>query len=390
MKNGYPNGLASVARVKSYSLGFKNNGIESEVILPVSSEKYGIHPKNTQACGIDENGVHFHYSSGSATRKSNVFKRLVSDIYGYTKTLIYILKKSKKDDVIVAYEGGVLWMGLLALCCHIKQTPIAMELNELPFGMSNETWKCRYKRLLMLNLVFPLYDYFFAISTSLANLAKEYSPKSKIIKVPIIVENKMEGEDWQDAPKYLFHSGTLSEQKDGILGMLQGFGIACQEMPDEDLYYFMTGTLETSPVAKEMLSIIERYKIKERVVFLGFLNATELRKYQKNCILTIINKHKTQQNTYCFSTKLGEYLYFARPVLTTAVGESTNYLIDNNNAYVIPPENNVREIANKIVYAVKHPKENRTIGQKGHELTETVFNCDYQTKRIYNFISNAR
>ena len=95
MRNMYPNGKASTARVRNYTKGLTECGIKCKVIIPVSPERYGHTPINTIAEGYHEN-VYFKYITNSPQRKSNVFKRQISDITGYIKTLLYLKKKLKK------------------------------------------------------------------------------------------------------------------------------------------------------------------------------------------------------------------------------------------------------------------------------------------------------
>lgn len=92
LKNGYPNGQASVARVKSYAKGFKNENIGIEILLPVSSEKYGRKPKNTSSSGYDKNGIFYKYMSGSP------LNWIASFIIDGRQT--YLIKKSSVQVVL--------------------------------------------------------------------------------------------------------------------------------------------------------------------------------------------------------------------------------------------------------------------------------------------------
>lgn len=385
LKNGYPNGRASVARTTTYASGFIKQKIYTKILLPVSSERYGTEPINIKKKGTDKNGVPFCYMSGSPLRKKSPVLRKLNDIYGYLQTLKYIIFHAHKNDLIIVYEGGCVWHYVCAVISHMKKAIVAMELNELPYGTAAETPKAVSRRKKMLKYVFPKYDYFFAISEPLKELAQTYSPKSTVIKIPIMVEEDIKAETWPESPLYIFHSGTLLEQKDGILGMLEGFGIAVNKLKKE-IYFYLTGNITDSPHAKEIKCIIKKYNIENRVIFLGYLNEETLRRYQKNCYLTIINKYRTQQNKYCFSTKLGEYIAFSRAVITTNVGESNNYLKDGVNAYIVQP-NDPQLIANKIITAVENPDYNKTIGENAHLLVKKEFSCNYQTKRILEIIN---
>ncbi len=382
LDNLYPNGRASAARVREYGKGFVENGIETLVWLPVPRQRYQeTEVVNPMVKGIDENGVKYEYISGASKRNSNIFIRQLQDLYGYTATLFRLLTKCKRDDYVVVYEGTPRWFKKCVKAIHLAGAKCGMELNELPYGTGAETEATKKNRKVMLEKIFPKFDFIWAISSSLYDLAKQYAPQAKIIKVPIIVEGQLEGSDFPEQKiPYIFHSGSLYEQKDGICGMLEAFGLACQKL-QSPIEYVLTGKLENSPHADELRHIIEKYGINDKVKFIGYLDLPTLRKYQKNCFLTIINKYDTPQNRYCFSTKLSEYLSFSRPVITTTVGEANNYLKDGINAFIVEPHK-PELIAEKIIYAFMNPKVAETIGIEGHKLTEKEFNCEYQTKRI--------
>lgn len=388
LNNLYPNGKASTARVREYGKGFVGNGVETLVWMPVPRQPYQDNEViNPDVKGTDENGVAFECISGASKRNKNVFIRQLQDFGGYTLTLFKIIRDCHQGDYFVLYEGGSFWHRLCIKTIRLVGGKCGIELNELPYGTGVETEGKKKKRKWYLKNIFPKLDFVWAISESLYELAQEYAPKAQIIKVPIMVEGQLVGDDFSEpgAP-YIFHSGSLSEQKDGICGMLEAFGMACQKL-QTPIEYILTGRLEQSPHADEIRRILKKYGVEDKVHFLGYLDLCTLRKYQKNCFLTIINKYDTQQNRYCFSTKLSEYLSFSRPVITTTVGEANNYLKDGVNAFIVEPHK-PELLADKIVYAVNHPLETSAIGREGHKLTETEFDCVYQTKRIVKLLSN--
>lgn len=386
LDNLYPYGRASSARVREYGKGFVTNGAETLVWMPAPRQPYADkEAMNPHRRGVDENGVKYEYISGASKRNKNIFIRQLQDLYGYTSTLFRILNNCHKGDYVVIYEGSTLWYKLCVKVSHLAGAKCGLELNELPYGVGKETEKTKKDRKVMLEKIFPKVDFIWAISDSLYQLAKQYAPQANIIKVPIMVEGQLKGADFpEQTTPYIFHSGTLYEQKDGICGMLEAFGIACKQL-DAPIEYILTGKLENSPHADELRKIIDKYDIADKVKFVGYLDMPTLRKYQKNCFLTIINKYDTQQNRYCFSTKLSEYLSFSRPVITTTIGEANNYLKDGVNAFIVEPQK-PELIAEKIVFAVSHPSEARRIGEEAHKLTLREFDCMYQAKRIVNIL----
>ena len=390
LKNTYPIGMASTARVHAYGMGLMNQGQEVHVLIPISLEPHGCKQKNIHHEGFDENGVHYKYMSGSSLRGNNIIKRQINDQYGYFHTLLYLLKHLRKDDQIIIYEGGWFWQLMCIIAVHLKGAKVAMELNELPYVFGQQTKKKIAKRERMLKHVFPRYDQFIVISDALQQVAKQYAPKAKVIKVPIIVEDILDSNKDETSPidnPYILHTGTLTQNKDGILGLIEAFGKACQQT-DIPIQYLFTGYLELSPQREYIQKLLVRYHIEDRVKFLGYLEMDELRRYQRHCSLCIINKFKTLQNKYCFSTKLGEYLTFARPVIITNVGEAMNYLKDGENAYVIEP-NDTDLMAEKILEVFSHPDQAAQIGKAGQELARNTFHCDVQAKRLINFFQSA-
>lgn len=388
LKNTYPKGMASTARVRCYGQGFINEGYETHVLLPISLEPHGSKQINKLSKGTDENGVHYQYMSGSSLRGNNIIMRQINDLWGYFHTLLYIIFHIRKNDQVIVYEGGVIWH----LCCitaiHLKGAKATMELNELPFGTGKETSKKIRNRKLMLRHIFPRYDQFLTISESLKELVLQNAPKAKVFKVPILISPKPQPETTSPTDKtYLFHSGTLSQQKDGILGIIEAFGKVCQQI-ETPVYYYFTGNLNVSPCRSAIENLISQYHIEDRIKFLGYLEDFEVQRYQRHCALSVIYKYPTQQNKYCFSTKLGEYLMTSRPVIITSVGEATHYLQDGQTAYIIPPDD-TDLLAKTIVDVLTHPTEAQKIGNAGKELAEKVFNTNYQARRIIQFFKDG-
>lgn len=97
----------------------------------------------------------------------------------------------------------------------------------------------------------------------------------------------------------------------------------------------------------------------------------------------IINKYDTQQNKYCFSTKLGEYLSFAKPIIITDIGEAMHYL-NETNSFIVKAGSS-QEIAEKIIHIVLNEQDAINKGKEGYKLAKEIFNYKYQSKRIIPF-----
>ena len=387
---GFPNGMASVNRIKCYAKAITHEGVKCEVVIFRRTEVYGKNPCNTIGEGVCEN-IPFKYIGGTPLRGSNVFIRRIHDWNDKRNTIKYFENHLREGDVVLEYIGNEVDFTLrLIKTVHQKNAVYVCDLCELPFGTGKETKSTIRDRKMILKKKFPIIDGVIPISDSLQDLVQKYISKNcKVLKVPIMVDfEKYELLDRSQDTKvpYIFHSGTLTEQKDGILGMIEAYGIARQKMANPTKF-ICTGDIQNSPHCREITKLIGKYQLQEDLVFLGYLSDKQLKNYLSGASLTIINKYETQQNQYCFSTKLGEYMAAGKPVIITRVGEAMNYVKNKDTAYIVKPEN-VHELAEEILEVFSNPQEALIVGTKGKDLCKKSFDYHVWGKPLIQFLSN--
>lgn len=386
----FPNGMATSNRIKNYASALSGGGLDVEVLISRRTERYGIIPKNTQGKGFF-NGIPFRYSGGTPLRGSNVLIRYFNDKLDLWRTDKYLYSNLKRNDVLLLYLNNNLTNELhFVKIAHSVGAFCVRELCELPYGTGIENERSIRLRKKTLSELFPKLDGVISISDSLLQLAQKFtSPNCKHIKVPILVDFDkyyLPYKSIDNTNLYIFHSGTLTQQKDGILGMLKAFGIAINKgIPFAK--FLMTGNIENSFHRDEIKKIINVYHLEDKVLFLGYLSDEELKKYLSNASLVIINKLKTQQNKYCFSTKLGEYLAAAKPVIITNYGEATNWLVDGVNAYFVEPEDS-EALSDAIVKVFNSLEESRRIGIEGQKVCRMNFDYKNWSQPLTNFMKN--
>jgi len=382
-KESFPNGMAATSRVTCYAKGLLSSGVSCEVLIATRTEKYGDVSKNNKPIGS-----YYKYISGKTLRESNFFLRKINDILDKYKTITYIKTNTTSKDIILNYLREDRLNEAIIKAAKKTGAKVLRDLCEYPLGTGEENNYLKRKRMKYLSKVFPKFDGFICISQSLADLANLYkSPEAKLVKIPIMVDvDSKEKGDFDSCPKlpYIFHSGTLLNQKDGILGAIEAFGIASKQL-DFKFNYVLTGDLEKSPHSKEIMKLINKYEIKNNVIFTGFLSKKKLDLYLNGSSLMIINKLDNQQNNYCFATKLGEYLLSGKPVITTSIGEASNYLMDNVSAYIVEP-GNIQLLSDKIISVLNDQEQSSIVGENGRNVALKDFSYNYQGKRLVKFL----
>ena len=132
--------------------------------------------------------------------------------------------------------------------------------------------------------------------------------------------------------------------------------------------------------------LIEQYHLEDMVKFTGFISEDELKDYLSKSSLVIINKYPTRQNNYCFSTKLGEYLAAAKPVIMTNVGEAMNWLKNGVSAYIIEPYD-VDTLSDAIENILTNPEKARGIGLAGRGVCQRSFDYRNWSKPLVDFLN---
>ncbi len=388
----FPYGWAAVNRIKCYSQAIQGGGLECEVLICKRPKTFDeVHGNNSSTGSY--NGIRYRYITGTTKRSKN---RIISHICDYIdlwKAERYLKSHLKEGDVLFLYMNKPVEEAIrYNKIAHKLNALCIRELCELPYGASLETIHAIQGRKKTLDKLFPLLDGIVCISDALLDLAKKHVKSScKLIKVPILVDfEKYKLEDLSQDVKtpFIFHSGTLFQQKDGILGMIEAFGIVAKRM-NKPVKFISTGSVEkTRSMEKEEITrLIKEYDLKDKIKFTGYLTDEQLKEYLSQAALVIINKLPTQQNTYCFSTKLGEYMAAAKPVIITNVGEAMNWLSNGDNAYIVET-GDTESLANAIEHIFENPEEARRIGLAGQDVCHNSFDYHVWSEPLVAYIKS--
>lgn len=369
----FPKGVASIARLKCYAKAIQQAGIycELDVFERTATEYRDGYSKHVRT---NEEGINYWYAGGRLCGSKNRFIRKVQSWLDKHRMATYIKRRVKPGDCVLVYFSDVYFSKKIIEIVHEQGGKVIKELNELP-GKGGSSKKSKIIKQRTEKELFPLFDGVICISDALLMYVKQYvTPSCITIKIPILVdfsEYDLEDRHQQSETQFIFHAGSLYEQKDGILGMLEAFGLATKSL-NMPLQYRLTGYKDQSPHKEEIDKILTKYQLQDKVLFMGYLNKEELRENLAKASCVIINKYNTLQNKYCFSTKLGEYLAAAKPVIITNIGEACNWLKDGETAYIVE-QGNTEELAKAIIRLYSDEAKSEEIAKRGKYLCRVSF-----------------
>jgi glycosyltransferase involved in cell wall biosynthesis len=384
-------GLAAASRVSYYAKGLEENGTETTIVMPFSFlAKENIYFEQR---GIFNDAKYIYLSFlNYHPKKKYPFPLNGIVLYfnrwlGYLKYLSYFINNRSNYDVVYVYRFSTFFTLLIQLF-NFKKVVVS-ELCEIPY-QSDVGLKQKINRFIREKTVFKLFDAYVVISETLQEYIKIHkSKKAKLIKIPILTE-KFDVDNIYSKSEfpYMVHAGSITEKKDGIVGMIKAFAVAVKSIPFP-VKFIITGYLESSPDKIEIKKCIQDNNLAAFINFVGFITKEELQLLQSKSVLAILNKHENEQNNYCFPTKLAEYLSNGIVVIATTVGELKNYLIDGKNAYLIPP-GNIELMAQKIIAVFTNEEESLRISKSGKELADLQFNYKIQCKRLNTFFQQIK
>lgn len=378
----FPFGSVSAHRVRHLCRGLEEAGVRVEVLIPHPTEK-------TEKPGSGYfAGIHYQYILGISRRPESLPGRKLLDLFLHLATLVKICFDYSSHVLVIGPSLDFrIWIPLI---CQLKKTRAVLEINEYPFVVHEKSLASRLKRAIFLRAVVPLYDGFIAISPALDQLLKKYANRgASAIQIPVLTDARS-GETSENSspahPPQIIHSGSVSEEKDGVLGIMKALGVIKQRGKAE-FRFLITGRL--SPVEKGYL---EAYALEagiaEQLVFTDFLEDNKLDNYLKNSTLAVINKYDNTQNRYCFATKLALYLHQGLPVVCTRVGATAQYLQDEHNALLVD-SGDIEGLANAIERLLLEPELARKIGASGKLTCAAEFDYREQGKRLFSFLEKV-
>jgi glycosyltransferase involved in cell wall biosynthesis len=376
----FPEGNAGTNRVYTFAKGFTENGINTNVICFQNEYLENFN-------GISS-GIQYYHPLNQKERSDFFIIRRWQKFMKYFITFKLIRKINKEEKVIAVYLFTYrllthFYVYSLSRFFNIK---LIFDRCEHPMQFYKNNFLSQASAGLKLALETNLCDGMFCISDYLIDFYKKKGtdPK-KLFLVPGTVDSQRFDRHFDPILpfQYILYCGSLTIFKDGVNILIESFYRISDKYPHINLVLIGKGdTIEEEMLIKELVA---KLNLDKRVIFLGQLPRTSIPGYLCNAKVLALARPKSIIAAAGFPSKLTEYLATGNPVVVTKVGEIPVYLHDNENAFLSEPDN-IDAFAGKLDFVLGNYEIARQVGLKGKELTSTVFNYSFQSKRMISFI----
>jgi glycosyltransferase involved in cell wall biosynthesis len=377
----FPEGNAATNRVHTYAKGFLENGIKVHVIC--FADEY-----NTLGDNIT-NGIYYYHPFKQKRRSKYFIVRRWQELIKYFKTA-KLIKKINGSDKIIAVNCWTLLLSTHLFAFFLAKyirTEIISEHSEHPLRNYQGSVFKKIQGKIKSYLEAMLCDGIFCISQYLIEFYKirGVRPK-KLFLVPSTVDTER-FRTFYSSPlpfQYILYCGALTLIKDGVDILIKSFVRISEKHPQINLVLIGKGETENTELL--LKDLVNSLNINNRVIFLGQLSRADVPAYLTNAKILALARPRSIVADAGFPSKLTEYLASGIPVVVTEVGEIPIYLTDKENAFLAKPDS-VDAFADKLEFVLNNYKFAEDVATKGQELTNTVFNYNYQAKRMLNYIN---
>lgn len=374
---GLPNGYAPSSRLKYLAASMASHGNSVEIVVGRPSDFYG-RALNQDARG-EVCGVKYKYMNSSPVYSSNTVIRRVQSQIGIIRSFFYALSWSRSSErpVVFAYVRNVQLLAVLSLAARLRGAKIYLELCEWQEALKTQSWHERLNNILFSKYAFRLVDGVVCISEYIQKRVAEHSKGEGLnigtVRVPILSDMD---EFYGVLPmnrerRYLMYCGNLVYQ-DTLEYLLSAFKVVANVHADVEL--LIAGSSWSDSFAERFKKQVSVQQLEDRVSLLGYVSREELLQYYAGSEALVIPLFNDEVSKARFPTKISEYLFSARPVVTTAIGEAGLLLKDRVNAYVSPSDS-VHDFAEAMLRALSDANRD-AVGRAGYETACNTF--DYR------------
>jgi glycosyltransferase involved in cell wall biosynthesis len=385
--SGFPLGTASAARITIIGKALQGAALRFR-LLHCGPSPVAI---NTQKSGIYE-GIPFEYTSCVRRPQSRAVRLLVYlwAVVGLTAKLVR-LWPVRRSVLIYLYlmEGPInLYIGSL---CKVLRLPVMQDFCEWPPG---EPSCSRFTHWLYKKRIFTLATGALVISGAIEDRVGKRSslvnPRLLIHRTPAIVDcqrfgivSPCLGKSDQQVPNFVYCGGAWLKD---ILFLIRAFAFVRKSG------YQCRLTL-VGGYAEERRSMILKYAQErglsvEDVTLLGCVDECTLKMCYKTASALLAPLWDDDRSVTRLPNKISEYLASGRPVISGRIGDITNILTDNVNAFLGRPGSE-RDFADKMITILRDPVYAERVGAAGQQACTTHLDYRSHISGLANFVLNC-
>lgn len=378
----FPIGMAATNRILAYSKGMIANGANVKVFCLNPYYKKGLY--NIEQNGIYD-GVPYEYFTNQY-RSNNSIKHKFQFVYSIIKSYFRLkkeFKENKIDCLIISSEKPFLLKMYSSLAKKYKKKSIFI-FDEYPSCIRytvdtqiiNKTRE-KYNKALKDTTAFV------SIVELLADFYNKDLQKKCLIFPTITDISKFPDEKDVVRSKNICYMGSLDLQKDNVQLIVEAFAKIHKKYDGLQFHIYGKSNAKDKKILEDTIAM---HNLQDKIILKGPVSFEKVPGILSSSIMLVSSQVNSQRIKGGLSTKLGEYLYSATPVLLSDVGWIKDYVNDGEHLFLAEP-GNVDKYAEKMEMILQHYDRSLSIAKNGRQYIIENSSHIVMGNNLLNFIN---
>ncbi|RYE40437.1 MAG: glycosyltransferase, partial [Sphingobacteriales bacterium] len=326
---GFPFGQAATNRISLIGKAVVEGGGNFSVW------HYGTSPNelNKEKNG-NWNGINFSYLCGRVKRPSNKLQRLFVHFIGIAKLfykLILLSTWKQRPIVYMDLQGNGLNIPI-TLLCKILSLKTVQEVNE---WWPEVRGRSRIISFQYRHIMFRYSAGSFVISKEIEHrilTSTSYNKTHQLFFLPVLAEPvHFRRNDLQQSARgtYIFWCGMVDGYIKDVLFIIDAFSVLLKK---DATIKLIIGGKYTARSEQTLIERLAHLSIPvENFILTGYISEEQLLEYIHMASVLVAPMWNDVRSSTRFPTKLGMFAFSGRPIVTSPVGELTEYFMDEEN-----------------------------------------------------------
>lgn len=369
--------MAGTKRVQFFIDRFNEKKIPVSVI---TIGNFGDSKSGNNSKGVSGTTKFFNYGASlPASLISYFFLPLLILLAGIK---ILVIRKSGLKNILYVYNSISVDSFLVVLFARGLGYKVVADIVE-DYRVINENisfpLRIKYK---LINFFEGRIHLFCDRVVVLSSYLKDFFVKQLNVKIPvelIPVSSNLKAESKSKekfhSPLKISYTGSFAK-KDGLQFLINAFNEFSKKFTDSQL--LLTG------IGNNPQKLVEDSK-NSKIKYIGYLSDEEYYNFLLDADILCMTRLNTKFANAGFPFKLGEYLATGNPVVVTDVSDISDYLENNIDAKIVPPENSHALCAALTEYAEDFKAASK-IGERGKEKALKFFNYQINGDKLIDLM----
>ena len=340
--------------------------------------------------------------------RSSIKKRVLNA--GYLFNYFYIEKWCKallelhqKEDFSVFHAHDLNTMPFTLLAGRKANVPIVFDMHEDYISMESssiedENILRKIKFFFLTRILLEIWERIsLALSARIIVVVEEEITRLTKMGIPLqkieVIQNTEDFDEIDNLSRSGFYKGFHNKfvisyvggfsKHRGLDTLVNAMPLILNKMPNAHLLLVGEGVIK-----EYLLEMCKDLKIEEKVTFTGWVPFKEAMDYIKASDICVIPYHKTRQMDKSFPHKLGQYMYFQKPILVSDV-LSLKRIVEETKCGIVFKAGDSNDLAKKLIEA-KEKGILEQLGKNGRKSAEKKYNWLNTSKKLIKLYNNLR